>query len=82
MGISYLCFPESLGGEMVDTRDLDLFFEIIICKTRELRLLYSMIKRNYSLDDVKKAVKENDLDISHFTGQGWNVGLVYQEFFL
>ena len=38
MGISYLCFPESLGGEMVDTRDLDLFFEIIICKTRELIL--------------------------------------------
>ena len=38
MGISYLCFPESLGGEMVDTRDLDLFFEIIICKTRELSL--------------------------------------------
>ena len=66
-----------------------------------------MIKKNYSLEDVKKAVKENvsiasvlrqlglrpiggnyrtinrvikenDLDISHFTGQGWNVGLVFK----
>ena len=35
----YLCIPNPcLGGGMVDTRDLDTFFEIIICKRQKLRL--------------------------------------------
>ena len=66
-----------------------------------------MVKTKYTLDDVKKAVKENvsiasvlrqlglrpiggnyrtinciikdnNLDTSHFTGQGWNVGLGFK----
>jgi len=36
----YLCNPTfCLGGGMVDTRDLEMLFEIIICKTRNKSLI-------------------------------------------
>ena len=33
---------------------------------------------NYKI--IHKAIKEYDLDISHFTGQGWNSGLKFKPF--
>lgn len=27
---------------------------------------------------INRIIKENDIDISHFTGQGWNVGLKFR----
>ena len=82
---------------MVDTRDLDPLFEIII----------GSMRKQYTKDDVIKAVADSKsiadvlrqlglrpvggnyktihaiiselkLDTSHFTGQGWNVGLAFR----
>ena len=43
-GFFYLCIHKRLGGEMVDTRDLDTLFDIIICKTHKEDLTLRIIK--------------------------------------
>lgn len=44
---------------------------------RQLLLKLNLIATGGSYSSIKKAIKENNIDISHFTGQAWNKNKSY-----
>lgn len=41
---------------------------------------FGIVAKGGNYATIKRKIKEYNIDISHFTGQGWNVGLVFRPF--